>query len=132
MIKKNAEFKRELFKGEYKLRKSKRLAKFIKNKMKIDKWSPDAIVSYMKTHNFFERDGFEVITTPTIYNAIRYVIINVKLKGTRKMKNKVEYKYHNKTDLPESKAEYSINNRLKKSINVFNLDISRMILLWAL
>lgn len=28
----------------------------------------------MKTHKYFERDGFESITTPTIYNAIRYAI----------------------------------------------------------
>ena len=106
----NADFKRGLSKGEYKLRKNKKLAKFIEDKIKIDKWAPDVIVGYMKTHNYFERDGFESITTPTIYNAIRYHIIDVKLEDTRRMKYKQEYEYH-KGDLPESKAEYSINNR---------------------
>ena len=65
----------------------------------------------MKAHNYFELDGFESITTPTIYNAIRYGIINVKLEDTRRMKYKAQYEYHNKSDLPKSKAEYSINNR---------------------
>ena len=107
----NADFKRGLSKGEYKLRRNKKLAKFIEDKIKVDKWAPDAIVGYMKTHNYFELDGFESITTPTIYNAIRYGIINVKLEDTRRMKYKAEYEYHNKSDLPKSKAEYSINNR---------------------
>lgn len=106
----NADFKRGLSKGEYKLRKNKKLAKFIEDKIKIDKWAPDVIVGYMKTHDYFERDGFESITTPTIYNAIRYHIIDVKLEDTRRMKYKQEYEYH-KGDLPKSKAEYSINNR---------------------
>lgn len=106
----DANFKRGLSKGEYKLRKNKKLAEFITNKIKIDKWSPDAIVGYMKTHNYFERNGFESITTPTIYNAIRYNIIDVKLEDTRRMKYKAEYKYHT-SYMPESKAEYSINTR---------------------
>ena len=38
-------------------------------------------------------------------------IIDVKLEDTRRMKYKAEYEYHDKSDLPESKAEYSINNR---------------------
>ena len=106
----NANFKRGLSKGEYKLRKNKKLAKFIEDKIKIDKWAPDVIVGYMKAHDYFERDGFESITTPTIYNAIRYHIIDVKLEDTRRMKYKQEYEYH-KGELPESKVEYSINNR---------------------
>lgn len=65
----------------------------------------------MKTHKYFQRDGFESITTPTIYNAIRYEIITIKLQDTIRMKYKVEYKYHKKCDLTESKAKYSINNR---------------------
>lgn len=106
----DANFKRGLSKGEYKLRKNKKLAKFIEDKIKIDKWSPDVIVGYMKTHNYFEMEGFEPITTPTIYNAIRYHIIDVNLEDTRRMKYKQEYEYR-KGDLPISKAEYSINNR---------------------
>ena len=106
----NADFKRGLSKGEYKLRKNKKLAKFIEDKIKIDKWAPDVIVGYMKKHNYFNREGFESVTTPTIYNAIRYHIIDVKLEDTRRMKYKPEYNYH-KNDLPKAKAEYSINNR---------------------
>ena len=86
------------------------MAQFIEEKIKKDKWAPDAIVGYMKTHNYFNREGFESITTPTVYYAIRHQIINVKLENTRRMKYKSEYNYH-KGDLPESKAEYSINNR---------------------
>lgn len=71
----------------------------------------DVFVGYMKTHKYFKRDGFESITTPTIYDAIRYGIINVKLDDTRRMKYKAEYEYHDKTDLPQLKAEYSINNK---------------------
>ncbi len=106
----NADFKRGLSKGEYKLRKNKKLAKFIEDKIKINKWAPDVIVGYMEKHNYFNREGFESITTPTIYNAIRYHIIDVKLEDTRRMKYKPEYNYH-KNDLPKNKAEYSINNR---------------------
>lgn len=106
----DADFKRGLSKGEYKLRKYKKMAEFIEEKIKKDKWAPDVIVGYMKNHNYFNREGFDSITTPTVYNAIRYQIINVKIEDTRRMKYKSEYNYH-KNDLPESKAEYSINNR---------------------
>ena len=106
----NADFKRGLSKGEYKLRKNKKLTKFIEDKIKINKWAPDVIVGYMEKNNYFNREGFESITTPTIYNAIRYHIIDVKLEDTRRMKYKPEYNYH-KNDLPKNKAEYSINNR---------------------
>ena len=56
------------------------------------------IVGYMKNHDYFNRDGFEPITTLTVYNTIRYHIINVRLEDTRRMKYKTEYKYH-KNDL---------------------------------
>ena len=59
-------FKRGLSKGEYKLRQYQKMAQFIKNKIKIDKWSPDVVVGYMKTHGYFDRDGLCSITTPTI------------------------------------------------------------------
>lgn len=107
----DANFKRGLSKGEYKLRKYKKMAKFIEDKIKIDKWAPDIIVSYMKSHKMFDYEGYISITTPTIYNAIRYNIISVKLEDTRRMKYKAEYEYKNKFNLPASKAEYSINNR---------------------
>ena len=113
----NANFKRSLSKGEYKLRKFKKMAEFIEDKIKNDKWAPDVIVGYMKNHNMFNYYGFTSITTPTIYNAIRFGIINVKFEDTRRMKYKSEYEYKNKADLPESKALYSINNRPAKINN---------------
>ena len=79
-------FKRGLAKGEYKLRKYPKMAKFIEDKILIDKWAPDVIVGYMKVHNMFNKDGFTPITMQTIYNAIRFGIINVKLEDTRRMK----------------------------------------------
>lgn len=107
----DAKFKRGLSKGEYKLRKYKKMAKYIEDKIKKEKWAPDAIVGYMKTHNMFNYSDYTSITTPTIYNAIRYKIINVNLEDTRRMKYNPEYEYRDKNDLPASKAEYSINNR---------------------
>lgn len=107
----NYNFKRSLSKGEYKLRKYSKMANFIENKIKIDKWAPDVIVGYMKSHNYFEKDGFCKISVPTIYNAIRYNIIDVKLEDTRRMKYKKEYEYQEKNSLPISKISYSIENR---------------------
>jgi len=92
-------FKRALSKGEYKLRKYPKMAKFIEDKIKIDKWAPDSIAGFMSVHNYFSKDGFASISTPTIYNAIRHGIINVKIEDTRRMKEKPDYNYH-KNSLP--------------------------------
>ena len=107
----NYMFKRGLSKGEYKLRQYPKMAKFIEDKIKKDKWSPDVIVGYMKTHNYFSRDGFCEITTPTIYNAIKHGIINVKIEDTRRMKYDAKYDYHDKTQTSITKLPYSIENR---------------------
>ena len=104
-------FKRGLSKAEYKLEKYLVMAKFIEDKIKIDKWAPDVIVGYMKTHHYFEKDGFCEITTPTIYNAIRLGIINVKLSDTRRMKDDSKYNYHEQKSVSISKLPYSIENR---------------------
>lgn len=104
-------FKRGLSKGEYKLRKYPKMAKFIEDKIKIDKWAPDVIVGYMKTHGYFERDGFCSITTPTIYNAIRLGIIKVKLSDTRRMKDNSNYEHKESNAIATSKIPYSIENR---------------------
>lgn len=74
-------FKQGLSKGEYKLRKFP-----IADNIKIDKWDHDVIVGYMKLHKYFLKDGFTEISVPTIYNAIRYGIISVKIEDTRRMK----------------------------------------------
>lgn len=104
-------FKRGLSKGEYKLRKYSKMAKFIEDKIKKDKWAPDVIVGYMKVHNYFDKEGFTSITTPTVYNAIRYGIINVKIEDTRRMKYEPEYEYKDENSLPASKIPYSIETR---------------------
>lgn len=104
-------FKRGLSKGEYKLRKYPKMAKYIEDKIKNDGWSPDVIVGYMKRHNMFNLEGYCKITTPTIYNAIRLKIINVKIEDTRRMKETTKYEHHEKKTLPENKLEYSIEKR---------------------
>ncbi len=119
-------FKRSLSKGEYILRKYPKMAKFIEDKIKIDKWAPDAIAGFMKVHNYFTKDGFSYISTPTIYNAIRHGIINVRLDDTRRMKELPDYKYH-KHSLPASKIPYSIESRpneinSRQSFGHFELD----------
>lgn len=104
-------FKRGLSKGEYKLKKYPKMTKFIEDKIKKDKWSPDVIVGYMNKHNYFERDGYCKISVPTIYNAIRFHIIDVKLEDTRRMKYSPEYEYHEKSQVSTNKLAYSIENR---------------------
>ena len=108
---KNYLFKRSLSKGEYKLRKMPIMAKFIEDKIKNDKQAPDVIVGYLQTHHYFEKTDFCKITTPTIYNAIRNGIINIKIEGTRRMKEKIKYKHIEKASLPASKIAYSIETR---------------------
>ena len=104
-------FKRGLSKGEYVLRKFPKMAKYIEDKIKKDKWSPDVIVGYMEKHNIFSQDGFTHITVPTIYNAIRFNIINVKIEDTRRMKYESKYEYHEGKQISESKLPYSIDKR---------------------
>lgn len=119
-------FKRGLSKGEYILKKFPKLANFIEDKIKTDKWSPDVIVGWMNRHKYYLKDGFTSISTPTIYNAIRYGIINVSLKDTRRMKYKPEYVYKEKIIIP-SKLPYSIDKRpetvnMRKVFGHFELD----------
>ena len=68
----------------------------------------------MKTHNYFEKDGFCNITVPTIYNAIRFGIINVRIEDTRRMKYDPKYEYKENIQVSESKFPYSIENRPKE------------------
>ena len=104
-------FKRALSKGEYVLRKYPKMAKYIEDKIKKDKWSPDVIVGYMEKHKLFDQNGFTHITVPTIYNAIRFNIINVKIEDTRRMKYNPKYEYHEEKQISNSKLPYSIDNR---------------------
>lgn len=105
------DYKRAFSKAQYKLENHPKMAQFIVDKIKNDKWAPDAIVGYMKIHNYFNREGYCSITTPTVYNAIRHNIIDVKIEDTRRMKYDPKYEYHDENELPESKREYSIDKR---------------------
>lgn len=104
-------FKRALSKAEYKLEKYPKMRKYIEDKILIDRWMPDAIVGYMKLHNYFDRDGFECITVQTIYNAIRFGIIKDKIENIRRMKYDPKYEYHEEKEVPENKRNYSIEKR---------------------
>ena len=104
-------FKRALSKAQYKLEKYPKMKKYIEDKILIDKWAPDVIIGYMKKNKIFDRDGFCKITVPTIYNAIRYGILNVNIKDMRRMKYDPKYEYHQDNELPESKRDYSIEKR---------------------
>lgn len=104
-------FKRALSKAEYKLEKYPKMRKYIEDKILIDRWMPDAIVGYMKLHNYFDRDGFECITVQTIYNAIRFGIIKIKIENMRRMKYDPKYEYHEEKEVPENKRNYSIEKR---------------------
>lgn len=104
-------YKRALSKANYKLENYPKMKCFIENKIKNDKWMPDAIVGYMKRHNYFEKDGFCSITAQTIYNAIRFNIINIKIENMRRMKDIPVYEYKEKKDVAESKRKYSIEKR---------------------
>ena len=123
-------FKRALSKGEYVLRKYPKMAKYIEDKIKIDKWAPDVIVGYMEKHHIFEQDGFTHITMQTIYNAIRYHIIDVKLEDTRRMKYNPKYEYHEEKQISESKLPYSIDKRpdeINKRLTFGNFELDTVL-----
>ena len=107
-------YKRAFAKAKYKLDKYPKMRKYIEDKILNDGWAPNAIVGYMKTHNYFDRDGFCKISVPTIYNAIRYNIINVKINNMRRMKYDPKYEYKEQKQLSESKCKYSIEKRPKE------------------
>ena len=104
-------YKRAFSKAKYKLEKFPIMKKFIEDKILIDKWAPDVIIGFMRTHNFFEKEGFCKISVPTIYNAIRYNIINVKIENMRRMKYDSKYEYKEKKEVSELKRNYSIEKR---------------------
>ena len=123
-------FKRALSKGEYVLRKYPKMAKYIEDKIKIDKWSPDVIVGYMEKHNIFNKEGFTHITMQTIYNAIRYHIIDVKIEDTRRMKYNPKYEYHEEKNVSENKLPYSIDNRpdeINKRLTFGNFELDTVL-----
>lgn len=106
------EFKRAMSKANYFLDDFPKLKKYIEDKIKIDKWAPDAIFGYINSHELYKQDGFTSISTATIYRAIHYGLLKVKKEDTRRMtKFEKSGKYSTKSELPESKLSYSIELR---------------------
>ncbi len=104
-------FKRAFSKGDFKLNKYPKMKEFIKNKILVDKWSPDVITGYMKKHHLFDREGFSYISYQTIYNAIRLNTIGVKIEDTRRMKYDPKYEHKSKSSVSINKLPFSIENR---------------------
>jgi len=105
-------FKRAMSKANYILDDFPKLKEFIENKIKVDKWAPDAISGYINSHELYKQDGFTSISTTTIYRGIHYGILKVKKEDTRRMtKFEKSGKYSTKGELPENKLSYSIELR---------------------
>lgn len=107
-------FKRAMSKTECKLEKYPKMKKYIEDKIKVDKWMPDAIIGYMKEHNIFNRDGFCKISTQTIYYDIHHLLIDVSFEDMRRMKYDSKYEYREEKEVSESKRNYSIEKRPKE------------------
>ena len=110
-------FKRGLSKAHYILDDYPKMRKYIEDKILTEKWAPDVIVGYMNRQRKYLEEGFTSISVPTIYNAIRYGIIKVKINDMRRMGKFEKYtKDLQKKEVPENKREYSIEKR-PKNIN---------------
>ena len=115
---KDYNFKRGLSKAHYILDDYPKMRKYIEDKILIEKWAPDVIVGYMNRQKKYLEEGFTSISVPTIYNAIRYGIIKVKISDMRRMSKFEKYtKDVQKKEVPENKREYSIE---KKPENINN------------
>lgn len=105
-------FKRALSKADYIIEKYPKMKKFIEDKILIDGWAPDAIVGFMEKNQFYLKDGFCSISTPTVYRAIHYGLLKVKKKDTRRMlKFEKSQKDCIKKDIPLNKKAFSIELR---------------------
>lgn len=109
----DADYKRAFSKATYIVEQYPKLAKFIENKIKKDKWSPDAVAGYINSHELYLEDGFTSISTTTIYRAIHYHLINVKKSDTRRMNKFKKEKdlYQTEKSVSESKKNNSIELR---------------------
>lgn len=109
----DADYKRAFSKAVYLVDQYPKLAKFIEDKIKIDKWAPDVVAGYIESHKLYLQDGFASISTTTIYRAIHYNLLKVTKNDTRRMnkfnKEKDCYKYEKQVS--ESKKSNSIELR---------------------
>lgn len=109
----DADYKRAFSKAVYIVEQYPKLAKFIEDKIKIDKWAPDVIAGYIESHKLYLQDGFTSISTTTIYRAIHYHLLKVTKNDTRRMTkfNKEKDCYESEKQVPESKKNNSIELR---------------------
>lgn len=126
----DADYKRAFSKATYIVEQYPKLAKFIEDKIKIDKWAPDVIAGYIETHQLYLKDGFTSISTSTIYRAIHYHLLKINKNDTRRMnKFKTENDcYQTKKAIVESKKNNSIELRLNLLIIGKDLAIGNLIL----
>ena len=83
----DADYKRAFSKAVYIVEQYPKLAEFIDEKIKIDKWAPDVIAGYIESHKLYLQDGFTSISTTTIYRAIHYHLLKSTKKDTTKEKS---------------------------------------------
>lgn len=84
------------------------MKKFIENKILIHAWVPDASVGFMEKNQFYLKDDFCSISTPTIYRAIHYGLLKLKKENTRRMlKFEKSEKDWSKNDIPINKKDFS-------------------------
>lgn len=109
----DADYKRAFSKAVYLVEQYPKLAKFIEEKIKIDKWAPDVIAGYIESHQLYLQEGFTSISTTTIYRAIHYHLLKVTKDDTRRMNkfNKEKDCYEQEKQVPESKKNNSIELR---------------------
>ena len=109
----DADYKRSFSKAVYLVEQYPKLAKFIEDKIKIDKWAPDVISGYIESHQLYLQDGFTSISTTTIYRAIHYHLLKVTKNDTRRMNkfNKEKDCYEQEKQVSESKKNNSIELR---------------------
>lgn len=109
----DADYKRAFSKAIYIVEQYPKLAKFIEDKIKKDKWAPDVIAGYIDSHQLYLLDGYTSISTTTIYRAIHYHLINVTKDDTRRMNkfNKEKDLYQTEKQVPVNKKNNSIELR---------------------
>lgn len=115
----DADYKRAFSKAIYIVEQYPKLAKYIEDKIKIDKWAPDVIAGYIESHKLYLQDGFTSISTTTIYRAIHYHLLKVTKNDTRRMNkfNKEKDCYNHEKQVSESKKNNSIELRPDVIVN---------------
>lgn len=109
----DADYKRAFSKSIYLVEQYPKLAEFIDEKIKKDKWAPDVIAGYIESHQLYLQEGFTSISTTTIYRAIHYHLLKTTKDDTRRMNKFKKEKdcYQSRKRVSESKKNNSIELR---------------------